>query len=496
MALTDNLISYWSLEETSGTRVDAHSTNDLTDNNTVTSATGKIGTAASFVAANSEYLSIADNAALSTGDIDFTIACWVYFDSLSWYEWVVSKDNGGSREYGIYYDPFDQRLKMYVFSGGSITEEKADVLGLPSVSTWYFVVGWHDATNNTLNIQVNDGTVDSASYSAGVNDASAPFTVGTGTGGLYMDGRVDELGVWKRVLTAGERTELYNSGSGRDYAYISGAGGPTYTLTGDAGAYTVTGQAASLLAARKLTTDAGSYAVTGRAASLLAGRKLLTDAGAYSVSGQDASLLASRLLATDAGSYAVSGQDPSLLVSRLLSADAGSYATTGQSATLLASRLLAAEAGVYTLTGRDATLVYTPLGGATYTLAADAGSYTLSGAAVSLIVSRLLSADAGAYSVSGQDAQLLFGRLLTADAGSYTVTGQAATLLVSRLLATNAGSYTVSGKTVTLVYSGAVVPVTPADRVYIVPGEDRVFVILAEDRTFAVEAEDRTLVVH
>ena len=42
----------------------------------------KSGNSAQFTAANIEYLSIVDNAALSMGDIDFTVAGWFYFDSV------------------------------------------------------------------------------------------------------------------------------------------------------------------------------------------------------------------------------------------------------------------------------------------------------------------------------------------------------------------------------------------------------------------------------
>ena len=54
---TANLVGDWSMDETSGTRADSHGTNNLTDNNTVGSTTGVISNAASFVSANSEYLS-------------------------------------------------------------------------------------------------------------------------------------------------------------------------------------------------------------------------------------------------------------------------------------------------------------------------------------------------------------------------------------------------------------------------------------------------------
>lgn len=72
----------WTLKETSGTRTDSTSnSNDLNDNNTVTSATGQINGAADFTAANSEYLSRADNASLSiTGDITYSF--WINADAL------------------------------------------------------------------------------------------------------------------------------------------------------------------------------------------------------------------------------------------------------------------------------------------------------------------------------------------------------------------------------------------------------------------------------
>ena len=45
-SLTTNLISYWKLDETSGTRVDSVGNNDLTDNNTVLYGAGKQGNGA------------------------------------------------------------------------------------------------------------------------------------------------------------------------------------------------------------------------------------------------------------------------------------------------------------------------------------------------------------------------------------------------------------------------------------------------------------------
>ena len=59
--------------------------------------------AAQFTSANRERLTINDNTSLSMGDIDFTLCCWVYFDSLN-EQGLVVKWNGTGDEYTIYYN--------------------------------------------------------------------------------------------------------------------------------------------------------------------------------------------------------------------------------------------------------------------------------------------------------------------------------------------------------------------------------------------------------
>lgn len=217
MALTDSLVSYWKLEEASGTRADSHGTNHLTDNNTVTQATGKLGNAAQFTAANSEWLSIADNASLSAGDTDFTLAAWVYLDSKSADRWFAAK--GG--EYMFGYRNGSDRLIFIVAKAGNPTSITAGTFGSPPTATWLHVVGWHDAVADQIGIAVNAGTANTAAYSAGVDDSTSAFEVGRGDffGLNYMDGRIDALGFWRRVLTAQERTDLYNGGAGLEYPF-------------------------------------------------------------------------------------------------------------------------------------------------------------------------------------------------------------------------------------------------------------------------------------
>jgi|SRR5688572_30675063 len=215
-ALLNNLVAHWRLDEASGVRADAHGSNSLGDINTVGQAAGKIGNAASFVAANEESLSIADNAALSMGDIDFTIAGWVRFDTLAG-AGLVGKWATDSYEYLIYFD--GTNLRFHVSDDGTSNVSVVNSASI-SANTWYFFVAWHDAVANTLNISVNDNAAASAAHSTGVYDGAASLYFGRNEEGLtYLNGRLDAISIWKRLLTASERTQLYNSGNGLDYPF-------------------------------------------------------------------------------------------------------------------------------------------------------------------------------------------------------------------------------------------------------------------------------------
>lgn len=235
MPITDNLISYWELEETNGTRVDAVTAtgNDLTDTNTVLSNTGKVGTAAQFARVNQECLQRASNTSLQMGDIDFSIVCWVYLDSKpsGGYPIIVSKSSTpgppADDEYLLYYYQTADRFIAGISNDGTTrVEATANNFGIPNLSTWYFLAYLYNATTNILSISVNNGTKDTASQSGGAYASTASFMIGTysdnSDSAANFDGRIDQVGIWKRLLTDDDLTFLYNGGLGRSYASLTG----------------------------------------------------------------------------------------------------------------------------------------------------------------------------------------------------------------------------------------------------------------------------------
>lgn len=137
-SLATGLISYWKLDETSGARQDSAGANALTDVNGVGRNTGQLNYAADFTAANQKYLSIADNASLSTGHIDFSLGAWVYLTDNSVSRGILSKSSGGSAstiEYSLdYYRPLDA-FRLLVSDGTNLTAVWSSAP--PALNTWY-----------------------------------------------------------------------------------------------------------------------------------------------------------------------------------------------------------------------------------------------------------------------------------------------------------------------------------------------------------------------
>lgn len=172
--------------------------------------------AAHFTAASKQYLTIADTASLSPGtNQPFTICGWIYMDSAHSTSFFGKWSGAGSGEYLVYSD--DGTTLQFILNSSAKSLLKTSAL---STGAWIFVCAWYDGTS--MYLSVNDGAATSGDGGSGAGaELSSPFNLGSfgnaglGGDGYCLDGREDSVFLTKRVLTAAERTWLYNGGDGR-----------------------------------------------------------------------------------------------------------------------------------------------------------------------------------------------------------------------------------------------------------------------------------------
>lgn len=403
MSLLTDLISYWKCDESSGSLVDAHATNDMAQNGgSIGSGSGALNDARTPARSSSQYFSL--SAAIATS-LPLSVNVWVKPATSSINQNLTCGGTSGTNNYAWGTAITDaNKLQFYASdSAGNFVF----ITGTTSLSTgtWYMAtLVWRSATD--YEIYLNGGSEATGSTSRQPNAANNRWLFGSSaaTPDSFFDGSFDEMGAWAKSLSTAEISALYGSGTPASYDNFGSLPSSGSTLTAAAGTFTLSGQSAGLKV----------------------GRKTVAAAGAFTLSGQTAGLKVGRQLAASAGSFALSGQSAGLKSGRMLSIAAGSFTFTGQSAGLKASRNLSAAVGTFTLTGQDAAF---DLPGSRIT--AEAGTFTFTGQPAGLKADRKIAAGTGSFALAGQAAGLLHGFHVTCGVGTFTFTGKSATLTFS-----------------------------------------------------------------
>lgn len=213
--LTFGLGAAWPFNEASGDALDVSgNARHLTDNNTVGADTGKVLGARSFVSGNSERFTSTDTwFDRGTAGGSFSGAIWVRVPAWVHNIGIVHKGTNHGAAANLAY------ILYTVNGGGANTGFEFRVsngtamfslqkLSL-SVDTWYHVYFEYDADADEIGLSVDNETLVTTAATGGINPSSATFEIGHSVSG-YLTGLVDEGAMWDRVLTADERTTLFN----------------------------------------------------------------------------------------------------------------------------------------------------------------------------------------------------------------------------------------------------------------------------------------------
>jgi hypothetical protein len=220
--LPTNLVSYWELEESSGTRADSHGSYDLTDTNTVGQITGIQGSGADFNNAASEYLisGTGFGTALGSSVTAFSISFWFNADTVNDNDGVIYIGNftGSQGEFNIHLGA--SNLMQTLFDGGA----KSSGFAMTDTTNWHHYAMSYNGSNYTIWLD-NVKKFDAVAYNATLNFTGLKMVLGGYYDNRFLyNGALDEVGVWNKALSASEVSDLYNSGTGLPY---SSGGAPT-----------------------------------------------------------------------------------------------------------------------------------------------------------------------------------------------------------------------------------------------------------------------------
>jgi hypothetical protein len=219
-----NLDSYYPMEETSGTRFDVKGSNNLTDHNSLGSATGIIGNSALMVAASGSYLSLSSYHAVGS----FACSFWFYMNSNTGNEMgLFNADNrgiGGS-EYWAVYVHGDSKIIWYVNTTSGVSIGGVEGLTTLATGQWYHAVFSYDDTTGNLDHYLNN-TLE-ITHPSGVTPINWTGPIGIGqdivVGSLRnFDGRIDELALFQGALSSTDVATLWNGGAGLGYSATGG----------------------------------------------------------------------------------------------------------------------------------------------------------------------------------------------------------------------------------------------------------------------------------
>ena len=203
--LETGLQAYWSLSDS--TWVDS-TTNayNLTMHGSVTNGTGKITGDAVF--SNSNYLTSTLDV---TGYSAISVSAWVKTSSLPSTHFLGNWASTGVLFYGNGGYP-----NFYV--NGVNAHGSSNVAD----GNWHHWVGTYDGTN--INLYIDGALAGTQTLSGSIVNCSQGFGLGNAFFSSYLNGELDEVGVWNRALAAYEVEILYGDGAAMAYPFIPTGG--------------------------------------------------------------------------------------------------------------------------------------------------------------------------------------------------------------------------------------------------------------------------------
>ena len=217
VALIDNLVSYWSFDSDAS---DDHGSNDGSVSG-ASNVAGKVSNSYNFDGFN-DYITVSDDSSLDFATSDISISFWMNWD-VQENRYIIIKQPDEYNNLGWGFRMTAAYKPAFEIDDGT---DHFDIQGATALSTgtWHHVVVVIDrdnASNCKMYVDGSDDTGTTNGTITDVGDISNTDDVYIARDAkenfVYYDGQLDEIGIWDKVLSSSEVTELYNGGVPYDY---------------------------------------------------------------------------------------------------------------------------------------------------------------------------------------------------------------------------------------------------------------------------------------
>jgi len=228
MALIDNIVGAWKLDDDAASTViiDSTGTNNATlvggDNTEDKSVAGHLGPAIDMNGTDDYIRTDSNVQALN----DFTVAMWVNSDDFTNEKYMYSMSFNSDDSF-LFYNRNTPELAYFVDGVGHNTGETA-----PSISNDHLIVFTRNGTTLKTyvdNVEVDSATVSSQQIVSSRHEFGWAFV--RNKAGTYYNGRMQHVYLWSADIGSAGVSELWNSGTGSAYPFSLEVNVSTLTAT-------------------------------------------------------------------------------------------------------------------------------------------------------------------------------------------------------------------------------------------------------------------------
>lgn len=237
MSLLTDLVSYYKFDEASGASIDSHGPNNGTISGATQGGDGLLGSGYDFDGVN-DFVTLANEANFDLeNNLPHSLSLWMNITDKSanhhpFQKWL-SVTGGRWKGYGVTIIDVAATTRWFPewFVGADVEPGVShriylDVTNTFTYAAWHHLVCTYDGTQLVSGIKAYVDGVNEAGTGLDVGDLAGNTSLHDNAvlmgrqpgGGQPYKGLIDEVGFWKRVLTAAEVTSLYNGGTPLAYA--------------------------------------------------------------------------------------------------------------------------------------------------------------------------------------------------------------------------------------------------------------------------------------